>query len=85
MTTRVISKFYYKVQLADGVTTVARLYALYSHRARSFNQWQRALYPNFIINLYIIHANAFLMSYNANNVVDKLVKHKGLVKSLSYM
>ena len=26
------------VQLADGVTAVAQLYALYSHRARSFNQ-----------------------------------------------
>ena len=38
------------VQLADGVTAVAQLYTLYSHRARSFNQWQRALYPNFIIN-----------------------------------
>ena len=38
------------VQLADGVTAVAQLYALYSHRARSFNQWQHALYPNFIIN-----------------------------------
>ena len=36
--------------LADGVTTLAQFYALYSHRARSFNQWQRALYPNFIIN-----------------------------------
>ena len=35
--------------LADGVTALAQLYALYSHRARSFNQWQRALYPNFII------------------------------------
>ena len=27
----------------------AQLYALYSHRARSFNQWQYVLYPNFII------------------------------------
>ena len=26
------------VQLADGVTAVAQLYALYSHRAHSFNQ-----------------------------------------------
>ena len=26
------------VQLADGVTAVAQFYALYSHRARSFNQ-----------------------------------------------
>ena len=26
------------VQLADGVTALAQLYALYSHRARSFNQ-----------------------------------------------
>ena len=25
-------------QLADGVTALAQLYALYSHRARSFNQ-----------------------------------------------
>ena len=41
------------VQLADGVTAVAQLYALYSHRARSFNQWQRALYPNFIITIFI--------------------------------
>ena len=31
------------------MTAWAQLYALYSHRARSFNQWQRALYPNFII------------------------------------
>ena len=35
--------------LADSVTALAQLYALYSHRVRSFNQWQRALYPNFII------------------------------------
>ena len=34
------------------MTALAQLYALYSHRARSFNQWQRALYPNFIINVY---------------------------------
>ena len=40
------------VQLADGVTAVAQLYALYSHRARSFNQWHLALYPNFTIKLY---------------------------------
>ena len=26
------------VQLADGVTALAQLYALYFHRARSFNQ-----------------------------------------------
>ena len=26
------------VQLADGVTALAQLYALYSHRARSINQ-----------------------------------------------
>ena len=26
------------VQLADGMTALAQLYALYSHRARSFNQ-----------------------------------------------
>ena len=26
------------VQLADGVTALAQLYALYSHKARSFNQ-----------------------------------------------
>ena len=26
------------VQLADGVTALAQFYALYSHRARSFNQ-----------------------------------------------
>ena len=26
------------VQLADGATALAQLYALYSHRARSFNQ-----------------------------------------------
>ena len=32
------------------MTALAQLYALYSHRARSFNQWQHALYPNFIIN-----------------------------------
>ena len=37
------------VQLADGVTALAQLNAVYSHRARSFNQWQRVLYPNFII------------------------------------
>ena len=35
--------------MADGVTASAQLYALYSHRARSFNQWQYVLYPNFII------------------------------------
>ena len=36
--------------MADGVTGLAQFYALYSHKARSFNQWQHALYPNFIIN-----------------------------------
>ena len=36
--------------LADNVTALAQLYGLYSHRARSLNQWQRALYPNVIIN-----------------------------------
>ena len=40
------------VQLADGVTALAQFYALYSHGARSFNQWQRALYPNFIVKWY---------------------------------
>ena len=39
------------VQLADGVTALAQLFALYSHRARSFNQGQRTLYPIFIIML----------------------------------
>ena len=37
--------------MADDVTALAQFYALYSHRARSFNQWQRALYPNFIIKV----------------------------------
>ena len=32
------------------MTALAQLYALHSHGARSFNQWQRALYPNFIVN-----------------------------------
>ena len=31
------------------MTALAQLYALYSHRARSFNQLQRSLYRNFII------------------------------------
>ena len=35
--------------LADGVTASAQLHTLYSPRARSFNQFQHALYPNFII------------------------------------
>ena len=43
--------------LADGVTALAHLYALYSDRAHSFNQWQRALYPNFIINLHRLLAS----------------------------
>ena len=34
------------------MAALAQLYALYSHTARSFNQWQRALYPNFIIKSY---------------------------------
>ena len=34
------------------MTALAQFYALYSHRARSFNQWQRALYPNFIIIIF---------------------------------
>ena len=38
--------------LPDGLTALAQLYALNSHRARSFNQWQHALYPNFIINFF---------------------------------
>ena len=38
--------------MADGVAALAQLYALYSHRARYFNQWQRALYPNFIIKRF---------------------------------
>ena len=36
---------------ADGMTASAQLYVFYFDRARSFNQWQRALYPNFIIKL----------------------------------
>ena len=36
--------------LADGVTALAQFYTLYSNRARSFNQRQHVLYPNFIIN-----------------------------------
>ena len=35
--------------LADGVTALGQLYALYYDSKRSFNQWQRALHPNFII------------------------------------
>ena len=31
------------VQLADGVTALAQFYALYSHRAHSFDQWQRVI------------------------------------------
>ena len=38
----------------DGVTALAQLYALYSDRARFFNQWQRALYPNLTINVNMI-------------------------------
>ena len=34
--------------LADGVTALAKLYALYSHRARSFNQWQRTFIQNLL-------------------------------------
>ena len=37
--------------LADGMTALANLYALYSGGAGSFNQWHRALYPNLIINI----------------------------------
>ena len=36
--------------LADGLRALPQLYALYSHRERSFNQWQRASYPNFCYN-----------------------------------
>ena len=36
---------------ADGMTALAELYVLYFDRASSFNWWQRALYPNFIIKL----------------------------------
>ena len=46
--------------LAYGVTALAQLYALYSDRAHSFNQWQRALYPNFVIikfNMYVLQAH----------------------------
>ena len=35
----------------DGMTALAELYVLYFVRASSFNRWQRALYPNFIIKL----------------------------------
>ena len=35
--------------LAYGITALVKLHVLYSHRAPSFNQWRRALYPNFII------------------------------------
>ena len=37
-----------KYNLADGVTALTQLYALYSHGARSFNQRQRASSLNFI-------------------------------------
>lgn len=36
--------------MADGVEALAQLHILYSDWARSFNRWQGALYPNFIIN-----------------------------------
>ena len=35
------------------MTALAQFYALYSHRARSFNQWQHALHPNFIMIPFI--------------------------------
>ena len=41
-----------KKKSRKSVTALAQLYALYSHRARSFNQWQRALYPNLIITSF---------------------------------
>ena len=41
-----------KYNLADDVTALAQVYALCSHRARSFNQLQRALYPNFIMKSF---------------------------------
>ena len=37
--------------LEDGVTALARLYALFTDRARCFSQLRRALYPNLIIRL----------------------------------
>ena len=39
----------------DGVSALAELNALYPDRARYFNQWQRALYPKFIIKGFIVH------------------------------
>ena len=53
------------------MTALAQFYALYSHRARSFNQWQRALYPNFIINFPKARAlrhTCALLKYNARNL-----------------
>ena len=49
------------VQLADGVTALAQLYALYSHRARSFNKWQRTWYLNFIIKLFNLKFACFIL------------------------
>ena len=41
--------------MADGVTALAQLYAL-----RSFNQWQYALYPNFIIIFVRAHKRTWI-------------------------
>ena len=35
------------------MTALAQFYALYFHRARSFNEWQHALHPNFIMIPFI--------------------------------
>ena len=39
----------------DGELVLAELFTLYSDRTRSFNQWHRALDPNFIITWSIAH------------------------------
>ena len=60
--------------LADGVTALAQLYALCSHRVRSFNQWQRALFPNFIIIFHraraLRHTSA-LLRYNGRSLRNR--------------
>ena len=60
----------------DGVSALAELYALYPDRARYFNQWQRALYPKFIIKGFVVHILSMLHDiYKRNSQLLRVLRN----------
>ena len=73
-------KRYIQYKFANGVTALAQFRALYSNRARPFNQWQRALYPNFTIKCIMKHDNGIIIFpfFKAVRILANVQPHIGL-------